>query len=87
MLNCSLNGRGVSRRVDTCICIAESLYCSPETMTALLISYTPIQNKMLKKVKIKMTNWKRNICNQYKRNISGGKKCLKLKEKTTFSDV
>ena len=32
-------------RMDTCICIAESLRCSPETITTLLISYTPIQNK------------------------------------------
>ena len=30
--------------------VAESLCCSPETITALLISYTPIQNKK-KKVK------------------------------------
>ena len=31
--------------MDTCICMAESLCCSPETITRLLISYTPIQNK------------------------------------------
>ena len=30
-------------RMDTCICVAESLCWSP--VTALLISYTPIQNK------------------------------------------
>ena len=30
---------------DTCICMAESLHCSPVTTTTLLISYTPIQNK------------------------------------------
>ena len=35
--------------VDTCICMAESLRCSPETTTTLLISYTPTQNKKLKK--------------------------------------
>ena len=29
--------------MDTCM--AESLHCSPETITTLLISYTPIQNK------------------------------------------
>ena len=40
--------RGVWGRVDTCICEAESLCCSPETSTALLISYTPIENKMFK---------------------------------------
>jgi len=35
--------------MDTCICMAESLHCSPETITALLIIYTPIGNKKLKK--------------------------------------
>ena len=30
--------------MDTCICMAESLHCSPETITTLLIGYTPIQN-------------------------------------------
>jgi len=33
----SLDGRGVWGRVDTCICMAESLSCSPETVTTLLI--------------------------------------------------
>ena len=32
----------------TYICMAESLHCSPETITVLLISYTPIQNKKFK---------------------------------------
>ena len=35
-------------RTDTCICMAESLCCAPET-TTLLISYTSIQNKLFKK--------------------------------------
>ena len=39
--------------MDTCtsisICMAESLGCSPETITTLLISYTPIQNTFKKK--------------------------------------
>ena len=34
----SLGGRGVWGRVDTCICMAESL-CCPETSTTLLIGY------------------------------------------------
>ena len=38
-------------RMDTCICMAESLCCPPETITTLLISYTPTQNKNLKKKK------------------------------------
>ena len=44
----SLDGRGISGRMDTCICMAESLHCSPESITTLLIGYTPIQNKKLK---------------------------------------
>ena len=40
--NCSmlcgrLDGSRVWGRMDTCICMAESLHCSPETITALLI--------------------------------------------------
>ena len=31
-------------RMDTCICMTESLHCSPETVTTLLISCTPIEN-------------------------------------------
>jgi len=31
--------------------MAESLHCSPETITTLLISYNPIPNKKLKKKK------------------------------------
>ena len=46
MLYGSLDGRGVWGRMDTCMCVAESLCCSPKTVTKPLISYTPIQNKM-----------------------------------------
>ena len=45
MLCGSLDGRGIWERMDTGICMAESLCCSPET---LLISYTLIQNKKFK---------------------------------------
>ena len=34
----------------TCICVAESLLWLPEVSTAVLIGYTPIRNKKLKKV-------------------------------------
>ena len=44
----SLGGTGVWGRMDTCLCMAESLCCSPETTTISLISYTPIQNKKFK---------------------------------------
>ena len=41
---------GESGRMDTCTCLAESLCCSPETSTALLISYSPNKVKSSKKV-------------------------------------
>ena len=44
MLHGSLDGKGVCRRMDTCMYMAGSLCCSPETITTLLIGYTPIQN-------------------------------------------
>ena len=53
MLCASLDGRGVWGRMDTCICMAESLHCSHETITTLLTGYTPIQSKKLKKKKKK----------------------------------
>ena len=40
MFCASLDGRGVWGRMDTCICMAESLCCLLETITALLIGYT-----------------------------------------------
>ena len=36
-------------RMDTCICMTESLPWSPETVTTLLISYAPTQNKKFKR--------------------------------------
>ena len=45
---CNLDGRGVWGRMDTSICMAESICYSPETITTLLIGYIPIQNKKLK---------------------------------------
>ena len=47
MLCGSLDGRGVWGRMNTYICVA--LHCPPGTITALLISYTPMQNKEFKK--------------------------------------
>ena len=41
-------------RMDTYTCTAESLHCSPETVTTLLIGYTPIKIKSLKFEKKKM---------------------------------
>ena len=52
----SLYGRGVWRRMDTCVCIAGLLRCAPETNTTLLIGYTPIKNKKKKWKKEKTTH-------------------------------
>jgi hypothetical protein len=51
MLCGSLDGRGVWQRMDTCIyvCLKDTLHCSPETITTLLIGSIPIQNKKFKK--------------------------------------
>ena len=53
MLHGSLDGRGVWGRMDICIYTAESLCCSPETSTMLLIGYTPMQNGFGVKKKLK----------------------------------
>ena len=44
-------GRGVWEKMGAGIRVAESLHESPETLTVLLISYTPIQNLKVKKIK------------------------------------
>ena len=49
----SLDGRGVWGTMDMCIITAESLDYSPQTITTLLIGYTSVQNKKLKKRKNK----------------------------------
>ena len=42
MLCGNLDGRRAWRGMNTCICMTEALCCPPETITTLLISYTPI---------------------------------------------
>lgn len=37
---------GTLGRMDTCMCVAESPPCSPETVTTLLISYTLIKKEV-----------------------------------------
>ena len=61
ILCASMDGSGVWRRMDTCICMAVSLCCSPEAIVTLLISYTPIQNKKLKGYKSKISRDKGEI--------------------------
>ena len=57
VLSASLDGMGFWGRMDTCVYMAESLRCSPEMTTTLLINYTPIQNKKLKVWKKKKIVW------------------------------
>ena len=52
--------REVWGRMDTYICMAESLHSSPETITTLLSGYTPIQNRKLEKKIIQ--NKSNNMC-------------------------
>ena len=35
----SLDGRGLWERMGACVCVAEPLQCSPETVAALLSGY------------------------------------------------
>ena len=54
MLWGSLDGKGVWGRMDTCICMTESLHFSLENITILLIGHTPIQHVLgVKKLKLK----------------------------------
>ena len=55
MLCGSLDGRGVGGRMDTCVCMAESLQ-SPETITTLLLSYASILNHF-SRVQLCATLW------------------------------
>ena len=54
-----LDGREVWVRMDTCICLIESLCCPYETIKALLTGYTPVQNKKLKKKNTQNTKHKK----------------------------
>ena len=42
---------GVWGRMDTCMCMIESIGCLPATITTPLIGYTPIPSKKLKKIR------------------------------------
>ena len=47
---------GVWGRTDTCICLTESLHCSPESITTLLIGYTSIQKEKKKRERERENN-------------------------------
>ena len=48
MLCGSLDGSRVWERMDTFMCMPESIRCTPEIVTVFFITYTPIQNKKFK---------------------------------------
>ena len=48
MLYSSLDWRGVWGRMDACICMDESLHCSPETITTVIMTITQYKTKSLK---------------------------------------
>ena len=50
-------GGGALGRMDTWTCMANLLCCPPETITTLLISYTPIQKKRTVKKKISVSQY------------------------------
>ena len=45
---CQPGWEGFWGKMDTCICMTQSLHCPLETTTTLLTAYTPIQNKKFK---------------------------------------
>ena len=52
-----MGGTEVWGIIDTCKCMAESLCCTPETITTLLVDYSPIQNKKFNKRKSVTHDW------------------------------
>ena len=49
MLLATCMGGGFWGRMDPCICLAESLCCTPETITTFLVSYTQYKIKSFKR--------------------------------------
>ena len=69
----SLDGMGVRGRMDTCICMAESLFCSPETIIILFISCS-VQS--LSRVRLFVTPW--IAARQASLSITNSRSSLKL---------
>jgi len=61
MLCVSLDGTGVWGAMDTCICMAESLCCLPETITMLFVNQLSPQYN-IKSLKKTTQGIKENIC-------------------------
>ena len=80
MLYGSLDGRGVWGRMDTCVYMAESFCRSPETITSLLIGYTPIQHKKFSFLKRKRST--EDTQKEVRRKL----KCFTTKQSTKCKD-
>ena len=76
MLCGNLDGRGVWGKMDTCISIqrTESLCCLPETITALLTGYTPIEDEKFFKKKYKIKGYGKSTGTHLKINFKMLKK-------------
>ena len=62
--------------MDTCVCVAESLPCSPEIVATVLISYTPIQiNRFFfkKRINTQVVNDKEKQTNDHYKGQVGKK--------------
>ena len=75
--------------MDTCICMAESACCPPETITTLLISYTPTENRIGKNPPCKEHGfhaWSRKIPHAAEQlSPSAWSPCSPTRETTTVS--
>ena len=72
MLCGSLDGRGVWGRMDTCLCTAGSLCCSPETNTTLYINSV----QLLSHIRLFATPW--TAACQASLSITNSRRLLKL---------
>ena len=60
MLHSSLDGRGVWGRMDTSVCMTESLDCSLETITTLFINQLYVA-QMVKNLPAMQVTWVRSL--------------------------
>ena len=63
----NIDGRRVWGRVDTCLCMGESLHCSSETVTIFLIGYPQAKNKR--------SNYRKQNCASSVRGMSSNPGC------------
>ena len=82
MFCASLDGRRVWGRMDTCVWMAESLHCSPETTTTLIVCYILIQNKKFKVKKIVVDPSLANVSNETNTTTSTNTNKKKNKKET-----